>query len=73
MNQMQIPIKKVCPACQGHGYLETGQTFELRGCIHPQLAVCNACEKKGFLIEWIDVHQFSMMLSAIAAEEEQAQ
>ena len=70
MNQMQVPIKKVCPACQGHGYLDTGQTFTLLGRVHPQLAECFACQKKGFLIEWIDVHQFSMMLHAIAAEEQ---
>ena len=68
MNQNQVPIKKVCPACQGHGYLESGQTFTLLGRIHPQLVECTACEKKGFLIEWIDVHQLSMMLDAIAAE-----
>ena len=69
MNQNLIPLKKTCPACQGHGYLDSGQTFTLLGRIHPQLVECNACEKKGFLIELIDVHQLSMMLDAIASEQ----
>lgn len=70
MNQNLIPVKKTCPACQGHGYLDSGQTFSLLGRIHHELIVCSACEKRGFLIEWIDVHQLSMMLSAIAVEEQ---
>jgi hypothetical protein len=70
MNQNLIPLKKTCPACQGHGYLETGQTFTLLGRIHPELVECSACEKRGFLIEWVDFHQFSLMLQAIAAEEQ---
>ena len=70
MNDNLIPIKKTCPACQGHGYLETGQTFTLLGRIHPQLVECTACEKKGFLIEWIDFRELSLMLFAVLAEEQ---
>jgi DnaJ-class molecular chaperone len=68
MNQSLVPIKKTCTACQGHGYLETGQTFELLGRIHPELTVCSACEKRGFLIEWVDIQQLAMLLDAIVAE-----
>jgi hypothetical protein len=68
MIQNLIPTKKTCPACQGHGYLETGQTFTLLGRIHPELVECSACEKRGYLIEWIDIHQLSMMFQAVAAE-----
>jgi hypothetical protein len=68
MNQSLVPIKKTCPACQGHGFLESGQTFTLLGRIHPQLIECCACEKRGFLIEWVDIQQLAMLLDAIVAE-----
>jgi hypothetical protein len=68
MNQNLIPLKKTCPACQGHGYLETGQTFSLLGRIHPELVECSACEKRGFLIEWVDIQQLAMLIEAVAAE-----
>jgi hypothetical protein len=68
MNQSLVPIKKTCPACQGHGILESGQTFTLLGRIHPELVECSACEKRGFLIEWVDIQQLAMLLDAIAAE-----
>jgi hypothetical protein len=68
MNQNLIPLKKSCPACQGYGYLETGQTFSLLGRIHPELVECSACEKRGFLIEWVDIQQLAMLIEAVAAE-----
>jgi len=70
MDQNLIAIKKTCPACNGFGLVETGQTYKLVGRIHQQLAECTTCEKKGFLIEWIDLHQFTLMLQAIRVEEE---
>ena len=64
----EVPIKTTCNACQGEGVLSTGQTFVLAGRIHPLLTKCQACEGKGTLLSWVDVHQFSEMLHAIAAE-----
>jgi hypothetical protein len=70
MNQDLIAIKKTCPACNGYGLIETGQTYTLVGRVHQQLAECTACEKNGYLIEWVDLHQFTSMLQAIRVEEE---
>jgi DnaJ-class molecular chaperone len=64
----EIPLKVVCNACQGEGVLSTGQTFVLAGRIHPLLTRCAACEGKGTLMTWADLHQFTQMLHAIAAE-----
>ena len=66
----QIPIKSTCNACQGEGVLATGQTFVLAGRIHPLLKKCEACDGKGTLLTWVDMHQFTQMLNAIAAEEQ---
>jgi len=64
----EVPIKTTCNACQGEGVLSTGQTFVLAGRIHPLLTKCQACDGKGTLLSWVDVHQFSQMLHAIAAD-----
>ena len=66
----QIPIKSTCNACQGEGVLSTGQTFVLAGRIHPLLKKCEACDGKGTLLTWVDMHQLTQMLNAIAAEEQ---
>jgi hypothetical protein len=66
----QIPIKSTCNACGGEGCLSTGNTFVLAGREHPLLRRCIACDGKGMLLTWVDVHQLSQMLYAIAAEQQ---
>ncbi|MGA2502527.1 MAG: hypothetical protein ABSG01_00390 [Anaerolineales bacterium] len=67
----QIPIKRTCNACGGEGVLSTGKIFTLAGRDHPLLTRCFACDGKGTLLTWVDVHQFAEMLLAIAVEEQQ--
>jgi DnaJ-class molecular chaperone len=64
----EIPIKTTCNACGGEGVLATGKIFTLAGRDHPLLSKCVACDGKGTLLAWVDVHQFAQMLHAIAAE-----
>jgi DnaJ-class molecular chaperone len=66
----QIPIKTTCNACGGEGVLATGKIFTLAGRDHPLLSKCVACDGKGTLISWVDVHQFAQMLHAIAAKQQ---
>ena len=64
----QIPIQTICNACSGEGFLSTGKTFVLAGRDHPLLNRCTACDGKGTLLAWVDVHQFAQMLHAIEVE-----
>ena len=66
----QIPIKSTCTACGGDGLLATGKIFTLGGREHPLLTHCQACDGKGTLLIWVDVHQLAQMLNAIVAEEQ---
>ena len=66
----QIPIKSICNACGGEGVLATSQTFVLAGREHPLLHRCQACDGKGTLLIWTDMHQFAQMLHAIVVEEQ---
>jgi hypothetical protein len=66
----QIPIKSTCNACGGEGILPTDKNYILGGREHPLLSQCAACEGKGTLLTWVDIHQLSQMLHAIAAEEQ---
>jgi len=66
----EIPIKATCNACGGEGVLATGKIFTLAGRDHPLLTKCVACDGKGTLLSWVDVHQFAQMLHAIAIEEQ---
>jgi len=63
-----IPIKTTCQACQGEGYLPTGETFVLAGRKHNRVAPCAACEGSGKEIRWVDLSDFANMLVAIQAE-----
>ena len=49
--------------------LATGKIFTLAGRDHPLLSKCVACDGKGMLLTWVDVHQFVEMLHAIEIEE----
>ena len=64
----QIPIKTTCIACGGEGVLVTGKIFTLAGRDHHLLNRCQACDGKGTLLAWVDVHQLAQMLHAIVAE-----
>jgi hypothetical protein len=66
----EIPIKTTCNACGGEGVLATGKIFTLAGRDHPLLSKCVACQGKGTLLSWVDLHQLTMMLHAIAVEEQ---
>jgi len=66
----EVPVRVTCQACGGEGVLATGKIYTLAGRDHPLLSKCVACEGKGTLLSWVDVHQFAQMLYAIATEEQ---
>jgi DnaJ-class molecular chaperone len=66
----EVPVRAICQACGGAGVLNTGKIFTLGGRDHPLLKKCEACDGKGTLLSWVDVHQFAQMLNAIVVEEQ---
>ena len=66
----EIPIKSTCSASGEEGLLATEKIFMLGGREHPLLTRCQACEGKGTLLTWVDVHQLVQMLHAIEAEQQ---
>jgi hypothetical protein len=66
----QIPVKSTCSACGGGGLLPTGAIYTLGGREHPVLHECIACEGKGTLLNWVEVHELAQMLQAIEVEQQ---
>ena len=69
MNEL-IPLKIVCEACQGKGYLPIGETFILAGRKHNRLGPCTACDSTGKQVKWVDLGDFANLLVAIRMEKQ---
>ena len=67
----KIQILTTCQACSGKSYIPMWEEISMAGHKYIRHNPCPACDGTGKQTHWIDLHEFTRMLTAIAAEEQE--